>query len=124
LFDLRRFDEALLNFEKALARPRFAEDDEKIRTLQWSIARTLREVGRVKEAYDLLHVISAEQEKLGKVNGHVSLEIAECLQAQEKHQDAKIYFEKAHVELSLDPWYVDNKQAELARMLFLWKRRT
>jgi tetratricopeptide (TPR) repeat protein len=124
LFDLRRFDEALAFFEKALSKTDASENKSSTDGLRWSVARTLRQLARVPEAYEVQLGLLREQSARGKVNGHVSLELGECLQALEKHEEARAYFETAHKELSTDEWFTNNKPEELARILYLWKRRT
>ncbi len=121
-FDMRQFDQALSFFELAKAglnQPRARVD---IVALKWSIARCLRAVNRLPEAL----AIQQEILQLGNSSfssGFIFLEIAECLQLLQKHNEAKEYFEKAHVELSKDVWYADNKVDEILRMKHLAKKK-
>lgn len=91
--------------------------------IRWSIGRTLRGLNRISEALDLQTQIKTELSIEGQVNGHVFLEIAECLQLQQRIEEAKGFFELAYKNLSLNPWYSDNNGTELRRMQFLFKLR-
>jgi tetratricopeptide (TPR) repeat protein len=123
LFDLRRYEEALESFSKAAARPRDTGEMTDFMVIRWCVARVLRALNRTHEALEIQHEILAELNRTGKVNGHVFLEIAECFQLLEKTNDAKIYFESAHKELSANDWYSDNNGSELKRMHYLFKKR-
>ncbi len=123
VYDLRRFEEALVSFEKALARPQSPQDATRITTIKWSIGLTLRTLNRVQEALDLQRKLMEELTAVGKINGYVLLEIAECLQLLGNHDEARTYFESAYKELSLNGWYADNKGLELNRIQRLSKRR-
>jgi tetratricopeptide (TPR) repeat protein len=122
-FDLHQFDKALESFEKALAQPRQAGDQKKYFVNRWCRARALRAVNRAQEAYEIQQSLLGESTEAGSNNGHVYLELAECLQALNRHEEAKAFFESAHKELSADGWYSDNKSAELSRMIFLANKR-
>lgn len=122
-FDFRRTEEALKYFNLALARPRDPGEMTDVIRIRWCIARCLRALNRVQEALDIQMELLSEVTRLGKVNGHVFLEIAECLQAQQKQDEAKSYFESAYKELSNNGWYSDNKAPELSRMQELYKKR-
>jgi tetratricopeptide (TPR) repeat protein len=122
-FDFRRFDESLQNFKKSLE----SLIDEQSPTvsigLRWNIARALRALNRNQEALDLQVTLSTELSLLGKTNGHIYLEIAECNQALKKFDEAKTNFELAYKILSLNSWYADNKPSELSRLQHLSKKK-
>lgn len=122
-FDFRRFDLALESFEKALAQPRYAGDEAKVLIMRWCKARALRALNRVAEALEIQRSLRAELELNGKTNGHVFLELAECLQAEQKSEEARTLFELAYKELSVEGWYSDNKGEELSRIQHLSKKR-
>jgi tetratricopeptide (TPR) repeat protein len=122
-FDFRQFDKALESFEKALAEPRQPGDEKKYFVNRWCRARALRAVNRNQEAYEIQQTLLGESTEAGSNNGHVYLEVAECLQALNRHEEAKAFFESAHKELSADGWYSDNKASELGRMMYLAKKR-
>ena len=83
-----------------------------IRIARWSVGRCLRSLGRVVEALK----IQRELESDPNADGYVFEEIAECLLAQSKAQDAKPYFSRAHAMLSADPWLVANESDRLSRL--------
>ncbi|MES3038712.1 MAG: hypothetical protein V4736_12465 [Bdellovibrionota bacterium] len=121
-FDFRLFDKALESFQKAFQRPRAANEKNKEIIIRWCVARALRAVGRTEEALDMQQRLLTELTSAATPNGHVFLEVAECLQALQKHQEAKTYFEFAYKELSSDGWYSDNKKNELGRIQTLSKK--
>ena len=122
-FDFRRFDDALKSFKKALERPRQPGEMTSLVLIKWCVARAMRALGLNQEALDIQKELLAEVSIEGKPNGHVFLEIAECLQLLKKTEEAKAYFESAYKELSVNGWYSDNKASELSRMQHLYKKR-
>lgn len=122
-FDFRRFDDALKSFELALERPREPGEMTSLIRIRWCVARAMRALGRHQEALDIQKELLAELSSRGELNGHVFLEIAECLQLLKKTGEAKAYFESAYRELSANAWYSDNKASELGRMEHLYKKR-
>lgn len=122
-FDFRKYEEALANFRKALASPHTSQNATKILGIKWAIGRTLRALNQVKEAYEIQRGLLAELNAAGKVNGYVYLEMGECLQLMGIHDEAKINFESAYKELSLNGWYSDNKSSELSRIQQLSKKK-
>lgn len=122
-FDFRRFDDALKSFKLALERPREHGEMTSLILIKWCVARAMRALGRNQEALGIQKELLAEVSSESKLNGHVFLEIAECLQLLKKTEEAKSYFESAYKELSVNGWYADNKASELSRMLHLYKKR-
>ena len=122
-FDFRRFDEALDSFNKALARPRGNGETSDLFMIRWCIGRTLRGLNRVAEALDVQTQIKTDLSIIGRVNGYVFLELAECLQLLQRAEEAKGFFELAYKDLSMNPWFSDNNPTELRRMQFLYKLR-
>lgn len=122
-FDFRRFEDALRSFNLALNRPRVRGEMTSLILIRWCIARTLRALGRNKEALDIQNELLTEVSSSNKSNGYIFLEIAECLQLLGKIDEAKTYFESAYKELSVDGWYSDNNASELSRMQHLYKKR-
>jgi tetratricopeptide (TPR) repeat protein len=122
-FDYRNYQVALTCFQKALNRPRINGETSKQVVSQWSIARTLRALGQVTEALAVQQALHAELFNQGRSEGHVDLEIAECLHLLGKLDEAKTYFESAYTKLATNSWYADNKVDELARMKYLYKKR-
>ncbi len=122
-FDLHRFDDALKSFKLALERPREPGEMTSLILIRWCVARAMRALGHNQEALDIQKELLAEVSKEGKLNGHIFLEIAECLQLLRKTEEAKAYFESAYKDLSANGWYSDNKGSELSRMQHLYKKR-
>jgi tetratricopeptide (TPR) repeat protein len=122
-FDFRRFEDALKSFKMALERPRERGEMTSLILIRWCVARALRALGRNQEALDIQKELLIEVSNDGKLNGHIFLEIAECLQLLKKTEEAKSFFESAYKELSVNGWYSDNKASELSRMQHLYKKR-
>ena len=122
-FDARSYEKALTSFERALLQPSVLKDERKGFRILWSKGKTLRALGHVQEALAIHDSLRISMQKLGKVSGYVYLEIAECQQLLKLTDDAKANFELAHTELSLEPWYADNRADELSRMKYLYKKR-
>ncbi|MDZ4676731.1 MAG: hypothetical protein SGI74_04400 [Oligoflexia bacterium] len=122
-FDFRKYEEALESFNKALERPESTKQATTGLAIKWSIARTLRALNRLDESLKFQNELLNEVAATGKTNGHVFLEIAECLQLLKRYDEAKPNFEQAYKELSLNGWYTDNKAAELSRMQHISKKR-
>jgi tetratricopeptide (TPR) repeat protein len=121
-FDFRKYDEALDNFQKALAQPYSEKEKSKLQRIKWAVGRTLRALNRLEESLEMQRALQAELEAEGKINGHVILEIGECLQLLKRYSEAKPCFESAYKELSLNGWYSDNKSLELSRIQHLSKK--
>jgi tetratricopeptide (TPR) repeat protein len=122
-FDFRQFDRALMCFEKALSQPNAADNAWRMMAMRWSHARAMRALGQVEQALVTQQSLLAEMSLKGSVSGHVYLEIAECQQILEQSDQAKINFELAYKELSVPGWYADNRDDELNRMKYLFKKR-
>ena len=86
------------------------------------IGRTHRSMNQIDDALAIQMNLSEEMES-GKVDmdSYVYEEIAECLLLQNKADEAKPYFRKAHELISKDKWMQDNEGARLERMLELSK---
>jgi tetratricopeptide (TPR) repeat protein len=113
-----RFDEALDLFTRALAAREELGDAESIRVARWCVARAMRSVGRVEEALGAQRALNdAIVEAGAPADGFVFEEIAECLVALGRADEAKPWFARAHAELSKDSWFVEAEPGRLARML-------
>lgn len=109
--DMGKFTKALALFKKAL---RFREEQgklENIRIAQWCIARTLRSLGRVEEAYEMQLALVADD-----TSGYTNEELGECLLLLEQPEEARPYFAKAYAQLSQDGWLVANEPERLDRL--------
>ena len=84
---------------------------EQTRIALYSIGKTLRALGRLDEALATQRAI----EKLSE-DGYVFEEIAECLLAAGRGDEARSYFARAYELLSRDQWLAANEPKRLARL--------
>ena len=80
------------------------------------MGRTLRSLGRAEEALALQRTLLAEWEAAGEAGPYVLEEIAECLLALGRSDEARPFFARAHTELSKDDWLVKNEPGRLRRL--------
>jgi tetratricopeptide (TPR) repeat protein len=113
--DLGRFEQALETFQKALLWQQANGKAKNIRIAKWSIARTLRSLGKYREAFDLQKNLLDDE----KEDGYIYEELGECLLAMEQIDKAKPYFANAHKLLSHDDWFVKNESVRLERLNIL-----
>ncbi len=118
-YDLHRYEEATVNFEKAFKLPAIQEEEPDKAVIRWSLARSYRASGKFDDSLSIQRKLEHEMNLSGKPNGHVLLEIAECLQSTNEKDEAKEYFKSAYKELSLNDWYTHNRPSELQRIKFL-----
>jgi len=114
--DTNHYKDALPLFEKALTFRREESDERKIRIAEWSVARCYRSLNRVEEALGIQERLLKEWEAAGEPDAYVFEEMAECLMALGREDDARPYFRKAFELLSEDPWFVEKEAERLARM--------
>ena len=90
--------------------------DRPLRIARWAVARAKRGCGMVEEALteqrELEKIYAEEEQK----SGYVFEEIAECLLALERTEEAVPYFAAAYEELSNDSWLVKNEGERLERL--------
>ena len=113
---LERYDDALGMFEKSLAFQQGEQDEKLIRIAKWTIARTLRSLGRAEEALAKQRELLEANEVEGSKDGYVQEEIAECLLLLDRADEACEYFAQAHAELSRDIWLDADESDRLARL--------
>ncbi len=114
--DLGRYAEALEIFQKALAWREADGLEREIRIARWSVARTLRSLGRVEEALERQRDLLKQYQKAGETSGFVHEELGECLLLLGQNAEAREHFALAHVELAKDPWLAENEPARLERL--------
>ena len=109
-------DGAIALFE--LSRDAFLADGraDRARIARWSTARCLRSRGDVEQALDEQRTILAELEALGEEDGYVFEEIGECLLALGRSEDARLFFHRAHAELSRDALLRADEPERLERL--------
>jgi len=121
--DEGRYPEALETFEKGLEFQLEHGSATTIRIARWTIARTLRSLGRVEEALASQREQLAEVERVGEKGPYVYEEVAECLLALGHAENARPYFAMAYEALSKDPWLVDKEPERLERLKDLGQAR-
>lgn len=107
---------ALEYFQKALPAWEARGDPSAIRAARWSIARSLRSLGRYDEALTIQRALLAENERSGTVDGFVFEELGELSLARGDTTGAKPWFARAYAALSIDPSLVADEPARLERM--------
>ncbi len=115
-FDAGKYDEALAIFERALAFRKEQGKAGSIRVARWCIARTWRAQGKLEEALAEQRKLHEEATAAGAPDPYTLEEIAECLHALGRTEEARPFFAQAHAELSKDAWMVANEADRLARL--------
>lgn len=110
-YDKREFTKALEVFERDLKWFEGRKRDEQARIARYSIGKTLRALGRLDEALATQRAI----EKLSP-DGCVYEEIAECLLASKRRNEARPYFAQAYELLSKDEWLVTSEPKRVERL--------
>jgi tetratricopeptide (TPR) repeat protein len=115
---MRRFDEALRVYEEAI---QVCEDQdlaaETRRDARWNVAHAYRSAGEAPRALGILRELEAEVAATApKPDGYVFEEIAECLLALDRPEDARAYFARAWEQHRNDPWFPPTDPARLQRI--------
>jgi hypothetical protein len=87
-----------------------------VRIARWCVARVKRSLGRTAESLAAQEELLRELEAAGGRDGYVLEEIAECLLALGREEDARPFFAAAWEELSRDAWLPDAEPDRLARL--------
>lgn len=106
------YDTALRCFEEAVSLRQEAGNVSQIRMAQWTAARCLRSLGRVEQAMSVQAALAA----LTPDDGHVREELAECLLALGRPDDAQPHFAAAHRLLSQDAGLARSEPERIARL--------
>ena len=114
--DLGDYTSALEVFEKAEAWQRSKGRVSETRIAVWTVARTLRSLGRVAEALSKQMALKDEFTSAGETDGFVLEEIAECLLALKRERKAQSYFKMAYEILSQDDWFTEHEATRLERI--------
>jgi tetratricopeptide (TPR) repeat protein len=111
------YQRALEMFEQALAARQAQGEQREILIAQWCVARALRSLGQVEEALRRQQALLQAYEQSGEQqDGYVYEELAECLLALQRPEEARPYFALAHAALSQDVWLVAEQPARLERL--------
>ena len=110
------FDKALDVFQQALIFRQQQGQTGPIQIAHWSVARTLRSLGRVEAALAMQQALLKAHADAGTSDGYVLEELAECLAVLGRNEDAKPYFRRAYEALSQDAWLAANETARLTRL--------
>ncbi len=107
---------ALELFRKALAARKEAGKKGDVQVARWCVARALRSLGRTEEALADQQALLEEHRESGTQDGFVQEEVAECLLALKRTEEAKPYFAAAYEELARDPWLARDEPERLERL--------
>jgi tetratricopeptide (TPR) repeat protein len=108
--------EALRLFELALVERQRRDEPRETGIARWTVARTLRAVGRVDEALAAQQQLAADNAAAGVDDPYVDEELGECLLALGRHDEARPHFATAAAGLAGDPWLVEHEAARIARV--------
>lgn len=114
--DLGQYERALALFEKGLLWRQERQDIIAIQIAKWTVARTLRSLGRVEEALEKQLILHDENKAMDRLDPYVSEEMGECLLALGKADDAQPYFASAYEVLSQDEWLKDKEPERIERL--------
>ena len=117
-FEEGDYGAALDCFTKALATREAQGKAGPIHIARWSIAKTLRMLGRVDEALAIQEALVTAQ-GLGEPDGYVYEELGECYLLRQETAKATNAFAQAYALLSQDSWLVANEGERLTRLKML-----
>ncbi len=106
------YDAALTCFEEAVSLRQQAGNLNQIRQAQWTAARCLRSLGRVDQAL----AVQAALAVVTPDDGYVHEELAECLLALGRPNDAQPHFAAAHRLLQADEGVARSEPERIARL--------
>jgi len=115
--DMEEYDKALELFERNVKWHTEKKSGMQLYIAKWSVARCLRSLGRTEEALNMqLALRGKDSEMYSCEDGYNSEEIAECLYALGRADEAKPYFKRAYEQLSKDIWVQENDKEKLERL--------
>jgi tetratricopeptide (TPR) repeat protein len=111
---------ALQHFETALQCRMEQAKPSDIHTARWCVARCLRSLKQYDDALHIQQQLQREHEAANlQADGFVAEEIAECLQALNRLEEAKPYFARAFASLSQISWVASAQPERLKRLQHL-----
>jgi len=115
--DMGRYQDALNMFEKDFAYRRGLGKADEMGIARWSMASTMRRMGRVEEALKIQKELLELPERRNNENeGYTREEIGECLLALGKKSEAAPFFARAWELLHDDPWIKQDEPKRLERL--------
>ena len=110
------FDKAMVMFERALEFRIKQSKPMNILIARYCIAKCLRAQGLTEKALNQQLELEEEHDLIGNEPGFTYEEIAECLLALGRSDEARPYFAKAHKVLSNDDWLMASEPGRVARL--------
>ena len=108
---------ALAAFETALAARRDQDKPKETRVAEWCVARCLRALGRPADALAIHERLAVETAAAGDPeDGYGAEEIAECLLALDRGDEARPHFARAADRLGADAWLTEHEPDRIARL--------
>jgi tetratricopeptide (TPR) repeat protein len=113
-----RYDEALRAYGEAMGVAEAQElSAETHRDARWNVAYAHRNAGDPERALAIQRELEAEvAATTSKPDGYVFEEIAECLLALGREEEARAYFARAYEQHKDDPWFPPTDPARLQRI--------
>lgn len=123
LHDQGDYADALEHFENALTGRVELGKPADIRIARWCVGRCLRSLGRLEEALALQQMLLAESTAAGETaDGYTHEEIAECLHALGRIDEARPHFAAAHAALSKDARLIEREPQRIGRLARLSRK--
>lgn len=117
LHDRGDYTEALEIFRRAWDWRKARSQAKETRIAAWCVGRALRSLGRLDEALSLQQQLRVEWDASGEpADGYVYEEMAECLHALGRTEEARPWFARSFASLSKDSWLVDHEATRLQRL--------
>lgn len=110
------FEQALAQFERALAWREQQGQARETRIARWCVGRTLRSLGRYRGALELQRALHAEVELAGEPDGYIEEELGELLLLTKGLEAARPHFASAYALLAQDQWLAAAEPERLARL--------
>lgn len=120
-YDLLQLDKARTFFTQAIAHFEREGWAKKRILASCGLSRVYRAQNRFPEAFAIQERLLAEMKTANVKHSLVYEELAECLHAMKRGEEATEYFAKAHDLLAVDAWHKDNNPARMVRLKKLGK---
>lgn len=116
-FDMGKYPEALALFERDVKLREANQKPVEAGIARWSVARTLRALGRVDEALQMQQALLQHPDrKDNDSEGYTQEEIGECQLLLGRNAEAQRAFARAYSLLKDDPWLKQDEPARLERL--------